>query len=493
MPTDTPPTPLLSYNFDMAHLQDADYAQLYQSRRRDSTFACVYETPGAYIALRDHLGIVPVYYRQRDDEWAFSLTLSDLVRPDDDLDPVGLRMYLATGSTKVHPPIAGIKLVPPGCVIRIDKQTGQITVLYRYTWQPKSTPTAFRLKSLVEQLEFYFLQAIRRLIDHDRVGLFLSGGIDSALIGLTLREHSVEIDAYTSAPWGQGSSDVPFSRINAETIGVTSHHIDYLEPEDYQPTLEQVAAAYPSLHGTPTSLSISRLWPHMGHHEQVFFGQNLDTLTASVRLQSLLYVANWIPAPVRRAIGEQTGSLPDQYSHYRSQGLLGEDDLNQTVLADMPWQQYNNLQQITLLGMLFAYTPADSDVVTQIGFARDCRVSNPYYDVDFIEFNMGVPLAYRLGLSRRRPYLTLTKRLHRLLAQDVLPSELVERKKALTVSFRRGDITQTLAAQFPRHVAGLTLTDSTQRFSAEILRRWGTLHRLQAIQSAFTNPAKTVE
>lgn len=54
---------VISYNFDGNVLEKTNWRDFYMNRR-DANFAAVFETgQDEYIAIRDHLGTCPIYYR----------------------------------------------------------------------------------------------------------------------------------------------------------------------------------------------------------------------------------------------------------------------------------------------------------------------------------------------------------------------------------------------------------------------------------------------
>ncbi len=132
---------------------------------------------------------------------------------------------------------------------------------------------------------------IERCLKSDEVGLYLSGGIDSALTGVFLRELGVKVHAYTSGPWGETSSDVVYAKRNAEIIGVKHHEIDYLETSDYDSTISALPQLYGIPHGNSTGLGIVKLRENtsVGIHKQIFFGQNCDSIMAASKAQYLCY------------------------------------------------------------------------------------------------------------------------------------------------------------------------------------------------------------
>ena len=104
---------LLNYNFNLEDIVDKDFARLYESRRRDSVFAVVFEDAEGVYALRDHIGICPLWYMEVDGELLFATNVQDLPHGSSCTD-VGLRSYVALWTTKVSSLFDDVHLVPPG-------------------------------------------------------------------------------------------------------------------------------------------------------------------------------------------------------------------------------------------------------------------------------------------------------------------------------------------------------------------------------------------
>ena len=86
--------------------------------------------------------------------------------------------------------------------------------------------------------------------------MYLSGGIDSAMIGIILKKLGVKVRAYTCGPWGESSSDLVYARQNAEVVGVDSHEIHCLQTDDYESAMSALPSAYGIPHGTATALGV---------------------------------------------------------------------------------------------------------------------------------------------------------------------------------------------------------------------------------------------
>jgi len=474
---------ILNYNFNPADLADQSFHALFSQRRRDSIFAFVYEKDGLIYAVRDHLGAVPLFYRYSGGGFHFATNLSALVRSDDRIDVEGLRLLIGLGSCKLRPPVEGIEIVPPGAAIELDKVTGACRVVYQYKVRPLEISPLTGMSALVQEVERLFLQAVRRSIRADTVGLYLSGGIDSALIGFYLRQLGVAIHAYTSAPWGKASSEIPFAQANAERIGVEQHHLDLLETDKYLDALDSMPERYGLPHGTSTGIGVASLWQHtpIADEQQIFFGQNSDTMTCSVSAQYVTYFTGFLPAFIRRRLGLRGDSLLQNYLMLASRRFVSD----YPPLFDVcDAAHLNRIQLLTVAGMYAVHSPSDGEVLSQPAIYRNIPVANPYYDMDLVEFCLGIPLRHRLAFSdETRLPIALEKKVFRQRALKYLPREVVYRKKGFTISMERDDTTRRLSQRLPTSIAGIQVRDMESRVAAGIFQRWCALNGLPVSSS----------
>jgi asparagine synthetase B (glutamine-hydrolysing) len=463
---------ILKYNFESTDVADGDFAALYEKRRRDALFAYAFRKEGYLYALRDHLGNVPLFYIHKDGKFQFATALNDLTDSGMQLSPPGITTYLSFFTAKLTPPVEGVAVVPPGTVLRMNEADGSVEVIYRYTIQPVDIPALTRLSYLVWEVEKRFLDAMQRQLKAERVGLYLSGGMDSGIIGVFLKRLGVQVHAYTSAPWGKTSSEIPFALRNAEIVGVDRHEIDSLESDQYRAAMRQIPALYGQPHGSTTGVGVANLWMNTGIEKetQIFFGQNSDTMTCSVPLQYLVYFLSYLPRPLQNRLARAEGDVLTLYLSLFSKGLLHdylplESVVNRTDLSRM--------QCLSMAGMYIVHSQADGEVLAQPAIRRNIPVANPYYDLDLIEFCLGIPFMNRVQVSRHNDHLlSLEKRVLRQFAVKYLPREIVYRKKAFTVALSRDAETQQLAEEFPQSIGGIQTNWSAQRFAAEVLRQW---------------------
>ena len=142
------------------------------------------------VLARDRLGIKPVYYGSRDGRWIFAseiraIRASGLFHTH--VDPEAVAAYLSLGS--VPAPLTafeGIRELPPAHMLIV--RDGAAT-LSRYWDVPMPDGAALDAPSAAAEIRERFRDAVAtHLVADVPVGVFLSGGVDSAAIVAMMRE-----------------------------------------------------------------------------------------------------------------------------------------------------------------------------------------------------------------------------------------------------------------------------------------------------------------
>jgi asparagine synthase (glutamine-hydrolysing) len=137
------------------------------------------------LLARDRLGIKPLFYTVTPEKIAFASEIKALIPILDhppEINGEGLSQFFHnqfnTGRETI---IKGIYRVMPGEMISTDKK---LEISHRQYWTPLSTqPRDFSFEEAQEEFEPLFEQVMREHIRSDvPYGLFLSGGIDSAVV-----------------------------------------------------------------------------------------------------------------------------------------------------------------------------------------------------------------------------------------------------------------------------------------------------------------------
>ena len=458
------------WQVDPTNISVADYAGFYERTRRDALFAfSLPQTDGSVILGRDHLGNVPLFYRSNAKGVQASPLFAEVLSAHDTISPEGVRAYLATGSAKILPLTNEVHSVPPGTVLRVFPD-GRTETLYEYRFAPR-TLQGRSFASLVDEADTLLTQAARRTLKEKEVGLYLSGGIDSALSALALRTAGAVVHAYTATPWGQESEEARLASLNAKAVGAASHEMVPLATDSYDAYAAHPVDAYGNPCGAVSQMAIRCILEgtKIKEERQVYFAQNCDTMNASVPDQSLLYFMRNVPGLLRQGLHPSLGrsTLADELTHFRSVNLV--DAFPFPLRA----KGYTREAELAVAGMLFAHTPVDGDIVILPSLSQGQIVANLFYDMDVVEFALGIPLMHRLTTSpESRIAIALGKRVFKELARRHLPPDIVDRKKGLTVPTGRDEKTKAFFDALPREAFGVALSLPTHRFAAEMLARW---------------------
>ncbi len=164
-------------------------------------------------------------------------------------------------------------------------------------------------------------------------------------------------------------------------------------------------------------------------------------MTCSVGIQVRMYFRQFIPKLIRKKVKVKyhnktyeltSNDVLKDYIYLRSKGLVNEYPLIYKICEA---SKINNFQLLTIAGMYFGHTPNDSEDMSQPAINRNIIISNPYYDMDLIEYNLGIPIRHRLSFIIKRKYTKIypifKKRVIQKLALNYLPRELVLKKKVL--------------------------------------------------------------
>jgi asparagine synthase (glutamine-hydrolysing) len=190
------------------------------------------------LLARDRLGIKPLYYRVFADGIAFASELKALLclgKPE--IDKSALRDFLFHGYVPAPKTIyQGIAKLPAGHTLKYAQ--GKIT-LTRY-WQPSSSVVARDADATLQELDGLLGEVVpAHTLSDVPVGVFLSGGIDSALTSYYLKAPHT----YTLGFEAGGRSETAAARRLAEHFG-TQHQEMMAPAADFESALERIPAMF---------------------------------------------------------------------------------------------------------------------------------------------------------------------------------------------------------------------------------------------------------
>lgn len=182
------------------------------------------------IVARDRFGIKPLYYAQRGETLYFASEIRALLRTgafERKLDPVALYQFLTFGS--VYDPetmIEGVHSLPAGHVLRSDGARLEVQPFWKLAeaFAPHGEEDLAGAEKKVRAL---VLDSIRKHIVSDvPVSLFLSGGIDSTVLALALKELEVPALHSFSVIFAEADhSEAEDAKLVAQRAGMMHHEL----------------------------------------------------------------------------------------------------------------------------------------------------------------------------------------------------------------------------------------------------------------------------
>ena len=165
---------------------------------------------------RDRLGIKPLYFSQDAQRFLFASTPQAILTTggvDTNIDPVALHHHLTLHAVVPAPNtiLLGIRKLAPATTMTID-QKGQIETRCYWRVTAQRPEKALKEEDWVDAIHDSLRAAVRKrlLISDVKVGVLLSGGLDSSLLVALLAEQGVE-DLLT---FSVGFEDQPEERGN---------------------------------------------------------------------------------------------------------------------------------------------------------------------------------------------------------------------------------------------------------------------------------------
>ncbi len=189
--------------------------------------------------VRDRLGIKPLYYFTKDNEFVFSSELRALLKsdiPPRTISRDSLVDYLRYQTVQApNTMINDVMMLLPGHLLTLQTKSHAISI--KKYWDLFNTPSSpppsdyNEVKNTVRKLFFEAVE--KRLIADVPFGGFLSGGIDSsAVVGAMAQISSTPINTFNISFAEEEFSEAKYARYIAK-LHNTHHHEIHLTPNDF--------------------------------------------------------------------------------------------------------------------------------------------------------------------------------------------------------------------------------------------------------------------
>ena len=287
-------------------------------------FAIWDRTRRELLLARDRFGVKPLYYVLTADGSLYfaseikALLAANAVSPQ--LNVAALPDYLANhapsgADTLFH----GVRRLPPGNTLRWRDGAVQIEPYWDLGPAFDSTDSALRTeRDLVAEFGSRFREAVElRLMADVPLGVFLSGGIDSAAIAATMSDLvDAPVRTFSVAFAEREANELAYARLVAERFR-TDHHEVVVSPGDFFSQLGQLVWQEDEPIAHPSSVAlyfVSRLAAE--HVKVVLTGEGSDEMLAGYgRYRTTVYnlaLGRWYerlaPRPLRAAVRALVGT-----------------------------------------------------------------------------------------------------------------------------------------------------------------------------------------
>ncbi|RPF41840.1 asparagine synthase (glutamine-hydrolysing) [Streptomyces sp. Ag109_G2-6] len=388
---------------------------------------------GQLILARDRFGIKPLYYHRNQERIVLSSEIKGLFA-----DPATPRRFLweeaLTNPTMAAAPrftaprmstwFEGVESVPAATILRVDLQDGRTTE-HRYWELPAERDDAADAESLVERYGELLRESVRECATADtELGLFLSGGIDSASVLAMALSEVEEVHTFTALSGGTRlNGDAEHAHWLARELGVHNHQVVFAA--DHGPTPEEW-----------TRLLWLTETPMTG--PEIYYKHELHRFARTERpeLRGMLLGSasdefnggysddvggNWDKF-LANLKGMDRETRLDQQPELRPWSSGGMSLLSDAMLGDLQGRGTTDVYR--------AYIESEYRKVQQYNVWHEDRTAAgsgiearvPFLDHRLVELSAGIP-------ERLRPQLLWDKRILRDSVKSLLPQRIAERTK----------------------------------------------------------------
>lgn len=422
-------------------------------------FALLDQEAGELHIVRDPFGIKPLYYSVMHDGLIFASEVKGLraiAGDSNKLDVRGLQTFLSLRFVpSPHTLFDGVSRLEAGHWLRYSINNASLSI------QSYATPKLDRFTGSIDDAVVEYQRILkssvrRQLLSDVPVGILLSGGIDSALLAAVAREDGGELPCY-SVGFGSTYSECELSDAEetARTIGLPFHPI-VISEESIWSAFERTVTSIEEPLGTT---SVLPMWDLIGRARQdvtvVLTGQGSDEPWGGYRRYQGEIWRERLPFPEMLSIAEPLAlhwkGMPEYLSralrsipqrdiakrYFEAYALFSGPDRmlltgNQengysidSIRYWLDWCRQDQGKSAEPMMRIDARMGLADDLLLyadKISMAHSLEARVPMLDIELVRFIESLPLDYRVTANR-------TKIAHKLAAECMLPSSIVNRKK----------------------------------------------------------------
>lgn len=413
------------------------------------------------VLVRDRLGIKPLYFARRGEDIYFGSELKTLfVHPEIErrLDSAALDCYLSLNYVPCPWTfVAGVEKLPPGQWL--EWRDGQVRI--ESYWQlpiPAAFPIDF--EEAKERLDTLLESSVgEHLVADVPIGLWLSGGIDSAtILHYAAHASSQPLNTFSVTFHGRSFDESAYMRPLVEQYGTHHEELDLNPGLALRDAVENFASYADEPNADAGALPVWFLSKMTGRTATVALsGEGADELFGgyiTYRADDLARLARLLPSPIVGALAWALRAWPvsdekisfeyklkrflegcrmkPERAHVYWNGTFSDAEKSALITGKLPRALDQILGQLARLGdntgayLWFDqkyYLPDDILAkVDRISMAHSIEVRPPFLDHRIAEFAATIPSRFKIDGPNQ-------KLLLRSLMKDRLPRAILRRKK----------------------------------------------------------------
>jgi asparagine synthase (glutamine-hydrolysing) len=421
------------------------------AKLRGGFAVAIWDDAAARLVLAvDFFGMRSLLFTKAGDRWIFASELKALLAVADvasAVDPWMIRNANSKHSMNRYTScIAGVLHVPPGQWVALSKAEMKTE---RF-WQPHIAVQERSDAEHVRDFRDTFVRVIeRKLAAHDRIGIAVSAGIDSAMVVGGIRHVAPDRTLHTFCT-GLGRDDPEL--IGAAEIAHhyrTIHHEYIFDVEEIPEWLPIFAWHLEHPYGREDMIaSYCTAVAASGHVDVLFGGYAAENLVGGMPRHLLIHAAQRLPflrpviadlyqyprasLPPRTWLGRQLlewyvkGTFPPP-PVLGTTPLADEEPL--TVLPEMRWFKPTDTDPFSRALLDSLLGTIENTEFDRLHQAAGVLVDSPFYDPDLIACSFRIPDRLKIrGVTQ--------KYVQRAALNEFLPPDMVKRPKTI-ISFRR--------------------------------------------------------
>jgi len=281
------------------------------------------EKKNQLLLCRDRAGIKPLYYAEMENGLMFASEIKALLKAGVSSAPdfEAVNQYLSYGY--IPSPLTGfknIKKLNAGHMLTCSGKTCEESEF----WDMKPYLPDNIINADEDELAEMLIDELKSVIHRQTrsdvpIGIFLSAGLDSALIAsVAAMKCDLRLNAFTVGYKEESYSELPMTRVVAQKLGLSLREIVLSEPEIFN-EIENIVTAFdePLMdYSMIPAYFVSKL--ARSHVKTVVGGEGGDELFGGYQTHYLYRIADMykkIPAPIRAMLKTAAHKLPESHSY----------------------------------------------------------------------------------------------------------------------------------------------------------------------------------